>query len=189
MRVDFLAFSICKKMYDTQENPWRYRTDTCRKLLFQCQCEEIGCRIQTGQGQHWRWPSRSGHQKPSTTDQQVDTIHRIVLNDRHLTVYQIVRSILVLVQSTSFELRYWGWPSCLKHKSKECPKHFLLKHIIFQLISHPFDFSATKNPTTELCWSLEQFIWVAAIFNCPWKPTRMSSSLIGCPFHMALCHI
>ena len=63
---------------------------------------------------------------------------------------------------------------------------FLLHYVSAKLHSQRFTWSKT--------WCYRQQLWKAVITgdtvaSSTSKPTRVSSSLIGCPFHMALCHI
>ena len=54
--------------------------------------KKIVCRIQAGLGLN-RSDPRSSRRKTSTTDEEVDAIHCIVLNDRRLIVQLIAKSI------------------------------------------------------------------------------------------------
>ena len=49
---DQSSHKVCtKERYDTQGNQWEHGTDTWWELPFQCNCEEVGSRIQVGTAQ------------------------------------------------------------------------------------------------------------------------------------------
>ena len=82
-----------KERYDTLGNPWGHGTNTCWELPSYVIVKKWVA--------EFKWDrdnaddSRSGNPKTSTTDEQVNAIHRMVLDDRRLPIQLIADAMRI----------------------------------------------------------------------------------------------